>query len=131
MGGRNVELVHERWRTLRGDPFRALEWMALKSWDEGKQRGGDPARQFWAGYRSIAYGLGLIEHEDPVDEDDVLSHSHKERVRRAVQKLEEKEAITVVQKGRGRLRTVIDLHLELADVTHLADVRAARREQSG
>src|SRR6187402_2323341 len=79
MGGRNVELAHERWGHLRGDQWRALEWMALKSWDEGRQRNGDPPRRFWAGYRSIAYGLGLIAHEDtpadPEHPDYKLAHS--------------------------------------------------------
>lgn len=114
MGAANLELAHKRWRALRGDQWRALAWMALRSWDEGKQRNGHPARHFWAGYPNLAFGMGLTERED-----DELTDSQHDRVRRAVRALEARHAVTVVTPGRGRERAVIALHLELAEVTHL------------
>lgn len=118
MGAANLELAHARWGHLRGDQWRALAWMALRSWDEGKQRNGDQARHFWAGQRSLAYGMGLTRSAD-----EELSEPNQERIRRTLRALEAHNSITVVTPGKGRDATLIALHLELAVVTHLDDVR--------
>lgn len=121
MGAANLELAHARWGHLRGDQWRALAWMALRSWDEGKQRNGDQARHFWAGQRSLAYGMGLTRGTD-----EELSEPNQERVRRTLRALEAHNSITVITPGKGRDAALIALHLELADVTHLDDVRPLR-----
>jgi hypothetical protein len=112
MGAANLELAHKRWGHLRGDQWRALAWMALRAWDEGKQRNGDPARQFWAGYRNLAYGLGLTSKETVE-----ITRPQQERIRRTLRALEACNAITVLEPGCGRDTTVVALHLALADVT--------------
>jgi hypothetical protein len=119
MGLSNLELAHARWGHLRGDQFRALEWMALRSWDLGKERHGDQPRQYWAGYRNLAYGLGLITEVESRKVDKPLTRSHKERVRRALNDLADRDAVTILRKGSGRETTLVALHLDLATVSVL------------
>lgn len=105
MGLQNVDLVHEQWGHLRGDSFRALEWMALRAWDAGQERNGDPARRYWGGHQLLAFGMGLIEKRDAS-----LNRSNAERVRRTVRKLAEKHAaLTVITEGKGTQHAVYEL----------------------
>jgi hypothetical protein len=90
--------------------------MSLRAWDVGKERHGDPPREYWAGYRNLAYGLGLIAD---LKEETTITRSQKERVRRALNGLEASHAITVLRQGSGRDTTRVALHLDLATVVTL------------
>jgi hypothetical protein len=109
MGLQNVDLAHERWGRLRGDHWRALEWMALRSWDVGQERNGDLPRRYWGGHTLLGYGMGLIERKPgkPLS----LTKSQADRVRRAVRDLAKKHAITVIEEGRGQQHAVYELDL--------------------
>lgn len=109
MGAQNVDLVHEQWGSLRGDLWRALEWMALRSWDTGQERNGDPARHYWGGHQLLAFGMGLIPTRSSH-----LNKSNAERVRRTIRGLAKEHAITVIHEGKGQQHAVYELHLGLA-----------------
>jgi hypothetical protein len=109
MGRENVDLAHERWGSeLHGGLFRALAWMALRSWDIGQERNGDLPRRYWGGHPLLAFGMGLVEKRDAT-----LTKSQAERVRRAVRDLAKKGAITVVHAGYGQQHAVYELQLDL------------------
>lgn len=120
----NVDLAHERWgRDLKGQEFRALEWMALRSWDVGSERNGDPPRRYWGGHPLLAFGMGLIERSmltrTRAERGDkpILTRSQENYVRRVVRCLEKAHAITTVEPGGGHQRAVYDLNLDLVRPT--------------
>lgn len=108
MGLQNVDLVHEQWGHLRGDSFRALEWMALRAWDAGQERAGDSPRRYWGGHQLLAFGMGLIAKRDTP-----LNHSNAERVRRTVRTLAKDHAIAVLEQGKGKQHAVYELQFRL------------------
>ena len=114
MGKENVELAHERWgQELRGDKWRALQWMALRAWDAGQERGDNPARRYWGGHPLLAYGMGLIPRADVAKK---LSKSHAERVRRVVRDLTKAGALALITEGKGQQHAVYELQLVLASL---------------
>lgn len=113
MGWQNVELAHERWgHELGGNQWKAFAFMALRAWDIGQERNGDPARHYWGGHHLLAWGIGLIEKRDTP-----LKKSQSEHVRRVVHALTKKHAISVIEVGRGQQHAVYQLHLDLIDTS--------------
>jgi len=114
MGLQNIELAHELWgHQLRGDHWRALEFMALRAWDAGQERNGDEPRRYWGGHTLLGYGMGLIERRPNAPL--TLTKSQAERVRRAVHALAKKGAIRIVEEGKGAQRAIYELRLGAVD----------------
>jgi len=113
----NVDLAIEKWAYEfrgKGDQWKALMWMALRSWDVGSEQNGDPPRRYWGGHPLLAFGMGITQQRKSL-----LTKSQSERVRRAVRDLAKAHAITVIEEGKGQQHAVYELRLELPSTAPL------------
>lgn len=102
-----MEMAQITWRRLPADPFKALLWMSRRAYDDGKTRGVHPPYHYWAGPRGIAFAIGATDSED-----EPLTRAQENRVRRAVHALLDCGAVTLIERGSGRVASVYRINVK-------------------
>jgi hypothetical protein len=109
MGAQNVALVFTRWGHLHHAPFRAFIYMAHRSLD-----GGNPP-QYWGGREEIAMALGRPIPEPYGDDFEKKRKADFEAVKKVIETLTKRGAISLAMAARPGRHAVYTLHLRTGD----------------